>query len=122
MKVDLFKSLYFWLYLIAVALIGVLVWWLISSYPLVEKTDDENTVETIDWDDDSTVEGADFIGLHEAEARELARKSNTPYRVVSRDGEDVEINPDFNSARINFWMEDDVVVDAMSDNEMNTAR
>ena len=59
-----------------------------------------------------------FSGMTETAAVELAERMDVSHRVVYRDGEDEQTMLDFDRDRVNFWIEDGVVVQALSDYEM----
>lgn len=52
----------------------------------------------------------DYVGLSEAQARDLARGRDTPFRVVTRDGVSLMVTFDFIRGRINADVRDGVVV------------
>lgn len=55
---------------------------------------------------------ASFEGLAEEEAIAQAEEADIPYRVIARDGEQFPATMDYSPERINFNIEDGVVVRA----------
>ncbi|MDH3754693.1 MAG: hypothetical protein OEU32_12540 [Acidimicrobiia bacterium] len=76
---------------------------------------------------DSDTEGADadeapspsddFVGLTVDEAEALADERGQDWRIRRLDGEDLLVTSDFVEGRLNFDVEDDVVVAARTDDE-----
>ncbi len=54
-----------------------------------------------------------YIGLGEQAALNKARSENVPARVVERDGEPLPADMSFVEGRLNFYIEDGVVVDVV---------
>lgn len=73
-------------------------------------------------EESETESNQDYVGLNESEAVELAEERDRPHRVVHRDGEDLPVTMDLRPERINFWVEDGVVFQALSDEEMGQER
>jgi hypothetical protein len=58
----------------------------------------------------SADEFTEYLGLTEADATALAESDGVPSRVVEREGEELPVTLDFNPDRLNFVIEDGVVV------------
>lgn len=87
-----------------------------ESYPercLINGTTFTNTVQTVKSDD--------YIGLTEKAALAKAKQSNTPARVVERDGKSLAITMDFAAGRHNLFVKDGKVykVDIEGDTTSN---
>ncbi len=52
----------------------------------------------------------EYLGLTEAEAAAQAESDGVPSRVIQREGEELAVTLDFNPDRLNFVIEDGVVV------------
>lgn len=61
----------------------------------------------------STDDEKDYVGLGEQAALDKARSENVPARVVERDGEPLPADMSFVEGRLNFYIEDGVVVDVV---------
>jgi hypothetical protein len=58
----------------------------------------------------SADEFTEYLGLTEADAQAQAESDGLPSRVVEREGEELPVTLDFNPDRLNFVIEDGVVV------------
>ncbi len=61
-----------------------------------------------------------FVGLDVETAGNQALAADRPWRVVSVDGEDLVITADFQADRVNFVVVDGIVVEALTDAQLNT--
>jgi len=63
--------------------------------------------------EDTAAQAADaeaYVGLEEVAAGEAADAAGVPWRVIERDGEGLAATQDYNAERLNFAVEDGVVV------------
>jgi hypothetical protein len=71
------------------------------------SADSTTTAET----GEDSAEFAAYLGLTVEEAEAMAEDEGRPSRVVSEDGEDLPVTMDFVENRLNFTVEDGVVVE-----------
>lgn len=102
------------IWIIALVLIGGVLYWLLAPAETVAPTPDADVV-TEQPDDaapgDETNLDADYIGLTEADAETLAVENDVPFRVVERNGEQLPTTRDYRPGRINATVNAGVVTD-----------
>ncbi len=59
-----------------------------------------------------------YLGLTEEEAGDLAEEEGLEHRVINRDGEALVVTMDFRPNRLNFWVEDGVVIEVATDEQL----
>ncbi len=80
-----------------------------ADSPPETTTEDTSASDT----SDTAAQAADadaYVGLEEAAAGEAADAAGVPWRVIERDGEPLAATQDYNAERVNFVVEDGVVV------------
>ena len=105
----------YWVIVVLVLFGAGVVWLFASGLDLMPYNDQNDTEETEEVEGDAEVE---YIGMSEEEALEQAEEDGEVARVVSRDGEDLPVTMDFMPDRLNFTIEEGVVVDVVRDDEM----
>ncbi len=79
-----------------------------------DDDDDDAAASSSDTTEASAEDSAEFaayLGLTVEEAGAMAEDEGRPWRVVSEDGEDLPVTMDFVEDRLNFAVEDGVVVE-----------
>ena len=105
----------YWVIVVLVLFGAGVVWLFTSGLDLMPYNDQNDTEETEEIEGDAETE---YIGMSEEEALEQAEEDGEVARVVSRDGEDLPVTMDFMPDRLNFTIEEGVVVDVVRDDEM----
>lgn len=87
------------------------------STPDQQQTEESTNDQTDDLANEPGDDAQRYIGLPETDAMAQAAESNTPARVIERDGESLPATTDLRPGRLNFTVEDgrvsDVYVEAV---------
>ena len=87
------------------------------STPDQQQTEESTNDQTDDQANEPGDDAQRYIGLPETDAMAQAAESNTPARVIERDGESLPATMDLRPGRLNFTVEDgrvsDVYVEAV---------
>ena len=105
-----------WVIAVLVLFAGGVVWFFTSGLEMMPYNNDNGEAAEENGDDGS--EDGSYVGLEEGVAFEQAEDEGVQARVIRRDGEDLLVTMDFVPDRLNFTVEDGVVVDVVSDEEM----
>lgn len=73
-------------------------------------------VDANDSSDSDEIE-KQYVGLNEKQAKNLAKKQDRRFRVISRDGKELPITLDFSRGRVNAYLENDKVVKIQIEND-----